>query len=321
MTSGQYRLFFLVFILWSAGATAAESAMDWLMKMNVAVQNKNYDGIFVYRHGDQLEAMRIVHSANNGAHRERLVSLNGEAREVIRNDRDVICYLPTKKSVVVEHRKSSEKSFPSILPHSLDQLSSYYSLGLGKGDRVANRATQMVYIKPKDAYRYGYQLWADRQTGLLLRANLINEKGRVVEQFMFTNISIGKKVSSIDLKPGYSGKKWAWHREKETKPDSKKDANWNVSRLPKGFSLSRRILRNSPMGNMPVEHLVYSDGLAAISVFIEPRDKKGKRKMKGATGMGAVHAFGTVVNDHQITVVGEVPAATVAMIGDSIAYK
>jgi sigma-E factor negative regulatory protein RseB len=225
---------------------------------------------------------------------------------------------------VVEHRKSSEKSFPSILPHRLDQLSSYYSLGLGKGDRVANRATQLVYIKPKDAYRYGYQLWADEKTGLLLRANLINEKGRVIEQFMFTNISIGKKVRSIDLKPGYSGTKWAWHREKETKPDSKKEVHWNASRLPKGFSLfslSRRIFRNTPMGNMPVEHLVYSDGLAAISVFIEPRDKKGKPKMRGATGMGAVHAFGTVINNHQITVVGEVPAATVAMIGNSITYR
>lgn len=96
MNLRQYRLLLLAFILWSAGATAAESAMDWLMKMNVAVQNKSYDGIFVYRHGDQLEAMRIVHRSTNGIHRERLVSLNGEAREIIRTDRDVICYLPTK---------------------------------------------------------------------------------------------------------------------------------------------------------------------------------------------------------------------------------
>ncbi|MFV1996831.1 MAG: MucB/RseB C-terminal domain-containing protein [Acidiferrobacterales bacterium] len=322
MIPGQYRLLLLALLVWPASALAAESAMDWLMKMNVAVTSKNYDGIFVYRHGDQLEAMRIVHRANNGEHRERLVSLNGEAREVIRNDSNVICYLPTKKSVMVEHRKSSGKNFPSILPHSLDQLASYYSLGLGKGDRVANRETQLVYIKPKDAYRYGYQLWADRNTGLLLRANLINEKGQVVEQFMFTSINIGKKIRSIDLNPGYSGTKWAWYREKKgTESAGNKDVNWNASQLPKGFSLSRRILRNSPMGNTPVEHLVYSDGLAAISVFIEPRDKKGKRKMKGATGMGAVHAFGTVVNNFQITVVGEVPAAAVAMIGNSITYR
>jgi len=321
MIARRHRFLLLTLFIPSVSAVAADSAMDWLMKMNAAVQNKNYTGTFVYRHGDQMEAMRIVHRSNKGIHRERLISLNGEAREVIRNDRDVICYLPTKKSVVVEHRKSREKSFPALLPHSLDRISSYYSLGLGKGDRVANHATQMVYIKPKDAYRYGYQLWADKKTGLLLRANLVNEKGKVVEQFMFTDISIGKKVRSADLKSRYTGKKWVWHREKEMNADSNKAARWKASRLPKGFSLSRRIMRNKPMRNMPVEHLVYSDGLAAISVFIEPQDKKGKRKIKGTTGMGAVHAFGTVINNHQITVVGEVPAATVALIGNSITYQ
>lgn len=319
------RLLFLASILlpWSAGVTAAESAMDWLMKMNMAVESKNYDGIFVYRYGDQLEAMRIVHRVNNGAHRERLISLNGEAREIIRNDRDVICYTPSKKSVVVEHRKTRQKNFPALLPHRLDRLLLYYDLNLGGSDRVAKREAQLVYIKPKDAYRYGYHLWADKKTGLLLRANLVNEKGQVVEQFMFTNINIGKKIPVADLKSSYSAKKWVWHREKEkeTGGDEVKEMRWKAARLPKGFSLSRRILRNMPMGNMPVEHLVYSDGLAAISVFIEPRGKKNKRRMKGATGMGAVHAFGTVVNDHQITVVGEVPAATVALVGNSITHE
>ncbi len=321
MIPGQYRNLLFAFILLPSAASAAESALDWLVKMNAAVQNENYTGNFVYRHGDQLEAMRIVHRANKGAHRERLISLNGEAREVIRNNRDVICYLPTKKSVLVEHRRTGEKSFPALLPYKLDRLSSYYHLGLGGGDRVANRATQLVYIKPKDAYRYGYQLWADRKSGLLLRANLINEKGQVIEQFMFTDIKIGQKVRNIDLKPAYSGKKWTWHREKATKPGSRHDIRWKASRLPKGFSLSRRIMRNKPMDNLLVEHLVYSDGLAAVSVFIEPQGKKSEHKIKGTTGMGAVHAFGTVIKNHQITVVGEVPAATVALIGKSITYQ
>ncbi len=321
MIPRQFRLLLLAFFVWPASATAADSAMDWLMKMNMAVQKMNYDGIFVYRHGDQLEAMRIIHRVRNGEHRERLVSLNGEAREVIRNNRDVICYLPSKKSVVIEHRKTSQKNFPALLPHRLDRLSSYYHLGLGGSDRVAKRVTQVVIIKPKDAYRYGYHLWADKKTGLLLRANLVNAKGRVVEQFMFTDISIGNQVSMADLKSSYSGKKWVWHREKEMSSDKVKEIRWKAARLPGGFSLSRRILRNMPMGNMPVEHLVYSDGLAAISVFIEPRGKKNKHRMKGTTGMGAVHAFGAVVNNHQITVVGEVPAATVALVGNSITYK
>lgn len=318
--SGQYRLFLAALVLWPASVLANDSAMDWLMKMNMAVQEKNYDGIFVYRHGDQLESMRIIHRSLNGSQRERLVSLNGEAREVIRNDRDVICYLPSKKSVVIEHRKTSKKNFPALLPSRLDGLAAHYQLVLGGSDRVAKRSTQMVIIKPKDAFRYGYHLWADKKTGLLLRASLINLEGRVVEQFMFTDIKIGKKINSADLKSRYSGKKWVWHREKEMGSDKAKEMRWKIKNLPAGYTLSRRIMRNVPMGNMTVEHLVYSDGLAAISVFIEPPGDKIDAKMKGATGMGAVHAFGTTVNNHHITVVGEVPAATVAQVANSITY-
>lgn len=320
MMSGQYRLFLAALVLWPASVLANDSAMDWLMKMNMAVQEKNYDGIFVYRHGDQLESMRIIHRSLNGSQRERLVSLNGEAREVIRNDRDVICYLPSKKSVVIEHRKTSKKNFPALLPSRLDGLAAHYQLVLGGSDRVAKRSTQMVIIKPKDAFRYGYHLWADKKTGLLLRASLINLEGRVVEQFMFTDIKIGKKINSADLKSRYSGKKWVWHREKEMGSDKAKEMRWKIKNLPAGYTLSRRIMRNVPMGNMTVEHLVYSDGLAAISVFIEPPGDKIDAKMKGATGMGAVHAFGTTVNNHHITVVGEVPAATVAQVANSITY-
>ena len=123
----QFFVLLLAFTILPASVTAADSAMDWLMKMNMAVQDNNYDGIFVYRQGDQLQSMRIVHSVSNGEHRERLVSLNGEAREVIRNNRDVICYLPSKKSVVIEHRKSSQKNFPALLPPRLDQLSPHTS--------------------------------------------------------------------------------------------------------------------------------------------------------------------------------------------------
>lgn len=321
MISPQSRLILLALFLWPASASANDSAMDWLMKMNMAVQNKNYDGIFIYRHGDQLESMRIIHRARNGEHRERLVSLNGEAREVIRNDRDIICYLPAKKSVVIEHRKTKKNNFPALLPNRLDGLVAHYQIVLGGSDRVARRSTQLIIIKPKDAYRYGYYLWADKETGLLLRSSLVNLQGEVVEQFMFTNIEIGKKIKLADLKSRYSGKKWVWHREKEIHQSAEQETRWKVKNLPKGYTLSHRIMRNMPMGNMTVEHLVYSDGLAAISVFIEPPSKNSDHKMKGATGMGAVHAFGTVVNNHQITVVGEVPAATVALVGKSIAYE
>ena len=319
----SFRSLFLA-ILIAGPATAvqaADEAMGWLMKISTAVQENSYDGTFIYRHGDQIEAMRIVHRAENGSSRERLVSLNGEAREIIRNDSDVICYLPDKKSVVVEHRKTGEKNFPALLPANVDVVATSYTVGLGDYDRIATRKARMVFVKPRDAYRYGYQLWADEKTGLLLKANLINEDRQIVEQFMFTQIEIGKPIKQADLKPRYSGKKWAWHREPEAAIETASDKRWKATRLPKGYRLTRQMARHLPTRNMMVEHLVYSDGLAAVSVFIEPQSTAAKKSMTGATGMGAVNAFGTMVNGHQVTVVGEVPEATVTMIGESIVYR
>ena len=300
---------------------AGEAAMDWLMKMSDSVSKHSYDGIFIYRHGDQLETMRVVHRNEDGSSRERLVSLNGEPREIIRNDRDVICYLPEKRSVVVEHRKTREKNFPALLPDNVGVISASYKIGLGSKDRVATRATQMVFVKPRDKYRYGYQLWADEQTGLMLKANLLDEERQLIEQFMFTQIDIGKRIPSRDLEPGYSGKKWVWHRERQNEPKLSEDKRWKVTSLPTGYRLTRQMARHLPMRDMVVQHLVFSDGLAAVSVFIEPESHKKKKPMTGATGMGAVNAFVTTVNGHQVTVVGEVPAATVEMIGRSVSYQ
>lgn len=302
-------------------AQAGETAMDWLMKMGTAVQENNYDGTFIYRHGDQIEAMRIVHQVKNGTSRERLVSLNGEAREIIRNDRDVICYMPDKQSVVIEHRKTREKNFPALLPDNVDVVTASYKVGLGDYERVATRKSRMVFVKPRDNFRYGYQLWADEKTGLLLKANLINEDRQIIEQFMFTQIDIGRPIKAEDLDPGYSGKKWAWHREPDASGKGVSDKRWKATTLPKGYRLTRQMTRHLPTRDMTVEHLIYSDGLAVVSVFIEPQVSGHGKPMTGATGMGAVNAFGTMVNGHQVTVVGEVPAATVALIGESIVYR
>jgi sigma-E factor negative regulatory protein RseB len=310
---------FLVFVLSSSAAMAAGgSAREWMMSMGRAVQEHNYTGTFVYRHGDQIEAMRIVHRARNGKPRELLTSLNGVAREIIRNDRDVVCYLPDRNSVVVEHRKTSDKSFPALLPKRLDRVTRNYTLMLGGMNRIADRKAQMVVVKPHDRYRYGYHLWADRKTGLLLKSNLVDPQGHIIEQFMFTNISIDHPILDKDLQPRYTGKGMVWHRETDSSAKPSMETHWRATKLPSGFELTKQISRKGPMHKQEIEHLVYSDGLAAVSVFIERKDERAKHSIHGATGMGAVHAYGRVAGDYHITVVGEVPPATVAMIANSV---
>jgi sigma-E factor negative regulatory protein RseB len=318
------RVFPLLFasLIFSPATTAANPAYDWLMKMNQATRELTYDGTFVYQHGEQLEAMRIIHRVDQGSVNERLVSLNGAAREVIRDDRQVMCYLPDRRSVVVEHRLGREKSFPAIVPEQVLELNENYLIKLGGAGRVAGRETQLVVIKPRDRFRYGYHLWADKRTGLLLKADLVDHTANVLEQFMFAQVVIGGTIDAADLNPAVAaeGLEWYWGSSMEAAP-SNLSSTWKAKQLPTGFMLMNRVVRRNPKRSNPVEHLVYSDGLAAVSVFIEKMDGKAKPAMKGASRMGAVHAYGNVVSGHQIIVVGEVPEATVQLVGKSMVMQ
>ncbi len=312
--------FFLALLAFSSAATAGEEAYSWLMKMNQATRTLNYDGTFVYQHGDQLEAMRIIHAVRDGSVRERLVSLNGSAREVIRDDQQVMCYLPDRKSIIVEHRfLGRDKSFPVILPESVTVLKKRYVIQLGAPGRVSGRDAQVVIIRPRDQHRYGYHLWADKETGLLLKADLVDHMGKILEQFMFAQVKIGHVIDAAHLQPAMGVDDMAWYVGKTMDHTSVEPAEgWTVSKVPAGFVLSNRIMRKTPAHGNPVEHLVYTDGLAAVSVFIEKVDKGTRSVIVGGSTMGAVHAFGNIVDNHQIIVVGEVPATTVESIARSV---
>jgi len=313
-----HRLFIPACLVFSTAALAGDSAHDWLMKINEAARLLDYDGVFVYQHGTQLEAMRIIHKVEDGAARERLVSLNGAPREIIRDKREVTCYWPDKNSVMVEYRKTGGKTFPAILPERIQDLDDYYALRLGNVERITGRPAQLVIVKPVDQYRYGYHLWADKQTGLLLKADLLDTQGVILEQFMFTHINIGENIPASALAPGVVGKGMVWHREDEKHESNPDKPGWIAAQLPKGFRLSAHISRQTLMRKHPVEHLVYTDGLAAVSVFVEKRSHDSKPFMLGPSRMGAVNALGTRIDDYQITTVGEAPAETIALIGGSV---
>jgi sigma-E factor negative regulatory protein RseB len=219
---------------------------------------------------------------------------------------------------MVEYRKAEGKAFPSILPERLQDLDEYYTLKLGNTERITGRVAQLVIIKPTDQYRYGYRLWADVDSGLLLKADLLDNQDTVLEQFMFTQVNIGAKIPASALAPGMTGKSMVWYREDGDTRNVSDKPGWSASQLPKGFRLSAHMTRRLPMRKQPVEHLVYTDGLAAVSVFIEKQEKGVKPFMQGPSRMGAVHAMSAQSGDYQITTVGEVPAATVAFIGGSV---
>jgi len=301
--------------------SADDPAQSWLMRISKAARDLNYDGTFVYQQGEQLEAMRVIHRVKDRSTQERLVSLNGSPREIIRNDRVVWCYLPDEKRVVVEHRRAEAKQFPSLLPESLGKLGKNYEFALGSVGRIAGRPAQAVRIKPRDGFRYGYVLWADQESGLLLKAELIDREENPLEQFLFTQVRIGHDIGDDELRPSQSAGPMEWVTK--TSPSSEKGPAagrlyWRATELPRGFRLASHLSRDMPSRENLEEHLVYTDGLAAVSVFIERIVEGHATMMEGGSRMGAVHAFGRRADSHQITAVGEVPAATVNLIATSV---
>jgi len=288
-----------------------------------AGQTMNYDGTFVYRNGATMQSMRIIHRFGVDGERERLVALSGAAREVLRDRERVTCILPDRQSVVVA------KSRPRKLPHSKlfesdAGFAAFYTLSIHGGERIAGRHTKLVAVSPHDRFRYGYRLWMDSDTGLLLKSELISEGGEIVEQLVYTNIELPAVIPDALLEPEISGAGYTWYRDDEAalaqEAASGGEPSWYPDWLPDGFVLSDH--RRDPMfsSSDPVEHLVFSDGLASVSIFIERLDSASK-PLAGLDSMGAMNAYGSMVDGFQITAVGEVPAATVERVAESIARR
>ncbi|HEY9198950.1 MAG TPA: MucB/RseB C-terminal domain-containing protein [Gammaproteobacteria bacterium] len=312
--------------LWLAGmpAVAQEDARDWLRQMSAASQELNYRGTFVYMHQGRLEAMRIIHRAAEGGEQERLVALTGDAREVIRDKERVTCILPKSKAVMVG-RSLPRKPFPAALPRDLDDLADNYEFLVQGEERVAGLPARIVLIRPRDAYRYGYRLWLDSNSRLLLKSELIDTGDQAVEQIMFTDLELLDTIPESELQTALRGEDYTrkgHDRPAETAAAAVSASDWTVSRLPPGFILTHSNRHALPTaGGDEVEHLVFSDGLATVSVYIEPESASDQSGLAGASSMGAVNALGLRQNGHQITVVGEVPQLTVERMGESVQRK
>ncbi len=308
---------------------------DMLKRMSDADQNQNYQGVFILRKSDKLSTLLVRHGIDSEGVWEMLESLSGEPRKIVRRNEQVVSVFPKLKTITI--RKTDKKrSLHAQLPDNIDQLSLFYTMTRLDDDRIANHETLVVDLLPKDNFRYGYRYWIDKNTGMLLRCDLLDETKRVVEQMMFTSLEYltESPAEKFDLNQynQYQVQKLGESISSELS-DSQR---WVVNTLPKGFMLKQSVARHSqstlitePENSVSNEssaktptdkelaalspdllHLVYSDGLASVSVFIEKHHGAGEH-LHGASAMGAVNAFGRSIGDYFVTVVGEVPANTV----------
>lgn len=301
-----------------ASADPAE-AQRWLERIPAAVRGLNYEGTFVYSHGGDIEAMRIIHRGAQSGEAERLYSLTGAGQEIVRDNQKVTWILPDNRSVMVD-RRQLDNPLSNIVPGNVPALTELYSLKMLEDDRIADRAAKQIAVDPKDELRYGYRIWVDEETGLLLRADLLDEKQEPVEQLMFTELRMPKAIPAAALQPQTNGEGFTWHKGAvDAKAAPAKESGWEIGGLPKGFELVLHEKRSLDEGKRAVEHLMYSDGLASLSVYVEKAAPE--TSFSGHSRMGAVNAYGRTVDEHQVTVVGEVPAATVLQIAESMQLK
>jgi len=177
-------------LLFIGSAHADDKAMQMLERMGIAAEQLNYDGVFSYQTGDKLQSVRIIHRADEQGEVERLISLNGAASEVIRTNDLVTCIYPAGKRINVNHRPLGN-GFPIDLLTRLSSAAPYYQITVGQQGRIAGRMVQELIIAPVDNYRYGYRLWVDKDSDLLLQSELITSDGNVLERFSFSSIELG----------------------------------------------------------------------------------------------------------------------------------
>lgn len=294
-----------------------DAGRDWLQRIYQATQSLSYTGTFVYQHDRRSETSRVTRLSSAQGNIERLEVLDGEPREIIRSKDGVRCYLPKARTLKVDRHGASGR-FPAMLPERLTELLKHYAVRLGAADRVAGRGCQTVALQPKDHYRYGYELCADTATGMLLRSITLNEAGVPVERFTFTQLEVGN-VRPEAVEPQHATRSWRVE-ESSVRPADLAAEGWHVDADLPGFRKVvevERVLQERER----VGQLVYSDGLAAVSVFIEPSQGSRNSVRRGAAAVGGINIFVREVGDHIVTVVGEAPAASVRRIADRVRYE
>jgi len=317
----------------------ASEAAQWLRRIQQAAHRLDYCGVATHQQGSDSHALRIIHVLDATGERERVELLDGAPHEWLRHNEQVERLWPERRAVVREARRSER--FPGLLSQPsvpLAELFKHYQLHVRPDmQRLAGRRCRQMHLVPRDARRYGYRLCVDAQTNLLLQKQTLAADGSVVEQTAFTTLQLGRDVDVAVLASPWPKAQWPVY-EHDLKPVSLAARGWAV-RPPAGFVtqtvVSRRPWRAAGDNNAgsaadndrDIVQILLSDGLATISVFIEPAlpdadptNAAHRVPLQGASRHGALNAWGARIAGHWLTGVGEVPGATLKKLIESTQY-
>ena len=308
----------------------ADDPREWLEKMNKALATRNYDGTFFHLSEGRVETMRVVHRVRGGRVTERLQSLDGSGREFVRNNDELTCYLPDQHTVLVEPRQD-RGPFLGSLPQFGAAVNDFYRIESLPATHVLGRAARVIAVNPKDQFRFGYRLWLDEKTAMPLKTQLCDSRGAVIEQIFFARLDMPDTIADSELQPSVRTDGMHWVRQGPSRDKASAALSaYRASELPPGFRLTVQGAQTLGGASVPASHLVYSDGLATVSVFVEaerevtpgqgavPNGAPQDAPMQGLARVGSGFAFSTIIQGHPVTAVGEVPAQTVEFIAHSV---
>ncbi len=307
---------------------AGDDARDWLLKMNRALATRNYEGTFFHLSEGRVETMRVVHRVRAGRITERLLSLDGSGREFVRTNEELTCYLPDQHTVLVQPSED-RGPFLGSLPRFGADVDEFYRIESLPPSHVLGRPARVIAVNPKDQFRFGYRLWLDENTAMPLKTQLCDSRGQVIEQILFARLEMPENIPDSELTPAVHTAGMRWVRQGPSHDTGSALAAFRASELPPGFHLTVAGAQTLGGASVPAAHLVYSDGLATVSVFVEAQPDRNnggegsggaqpEPPMQGLARVGSGFAFSTVVQGHQVTAVGEVPAQTVEFIAHSV---
>ncbi len=310
---GRNLILGLASLLLAGPALAERTPHDWLSAMGAAVQSTSYEGTVVRIQDGKAEALKVVHTVTDGEVFEKVVAQEGDALEIIRNGSEVHRILPDRQSVVVEKWDDQSTVF-STLPTSDIRFGNEYDVAIDRKDRIAGRDAVVLAIRPHDHFRYGHRLWLDVETSFPLQTQLV-DAGSVIEQVKFADISINQQIDASTLAPTYSTDQFTWFTHSSAHQGTDVESVWISDALPAGFKAVSTHEETMPGSIERVTHILFSDGLANVSVFIEERRADS---VPGLASMGSSNSYCVALGDLDITAIGEVPAITVKQIAMSM---
>ncbi len=306
-------------LAWSVQA-APPDPLSLLQRAAQASRQVNYEGTYVHTNGERTSTIRISHVNSGGEEHERIQPLDGAAIEIVRRNDEMFCRFPDARTVRLDPRTTA-RFFPGILGATAESIAASYDVKLGKTERVLGYECQWIRLEPRDALRYSQRVCAEVASGLILRARTLNEQRVVIEHYSFTDLKLGQQVANHDLKSIFRARNRQWVTDGKPRDEvASAETGWSVASLPTGFRKVTELKRALPGRKEPVSQLVLTDGLASVSVFIEPNGTPGRTE-ESSSEDGTTTFFVRPMGEHLVTVLGEVPLATAQQLGRGVARR